>query len=96
MTATERIKSWVDDPVDHAIIFCKDWSPLARGERCYCESCGREISAWPVLIAKTKINSRFHLVCRVNCQAVVTSFGPIPYGGTITKNELPEPLAKFA
>jgi hypothetical protein len=95
MTPAELFRSWHEDTADHAIIWCTDWSPFFSTRMpSKCEACGRLISAFPVVLAK--LGPRFHVVCREKCMAIgLEVCGPVPFGGRIADNVLPEKLREF-
>lgn len=96
MTPEELVKLWKDDTAEHAIVWAHDWSSRSRGVRCLCEGCGRPISVWPVVADKRAANPRMHVLCRAKCMAICLKVnGPMPFGGQIKDNALPEGLEKF-
>lgn len=94
MTPLEKLRAWKDDAAEHALIWCYDWTPDSRGLKAQCETCGRDISAWPVVL--NKIGPFVHIVCQRNCMPIALSVnGAIPFGGRICDNALPESLTSF-
>lgn len=92
----ELLKRWqAENGEQHAVIACHDWSGYSQGGLCSCESCGRKISAFPVVIAKAQSNANFHLICRATCWPALVKLGPIPWGGPIKSNKLPDDLETF-
>lgn len=92
MTPEEVIRFWRDDKAEHFIVWAQDWHPEARGVLWHCELCGRLVSVWPVVVEKAKADPLLHIICKTKCMPLSVKDGPVPYGGSIKNNELPESL----
>jgi hypothetical protein len=96
MKVETLVKEWHDDPADHAVVWAGDWDPFCRGVRTQCEGCGRAVSVWPVVLEKHAANPRLHILCRVKCMAICLKVcGPVPFGGRITENVLPQEFQRL-
>ena|ERR1700683_2108575 len=97
MTPEQLIKSWCDDSATHALVWADDWTSESRGLQRPCEACGRLVSVWPVVVQKKVENPRLHVICRAKCMAVSikVSGKPLPFGGRISNNTLPDSLKEF-
>jgi hypothetical protein len=99
MSAEEVIKAWREDPEQNVVIYAgKFWDPVSsRGIERQCETCGRPVSVWPVVISKKRENpEHVHIICRAKCMPIaIRVSGAIPFGGRIRDNVLPQSLEEF-